>query len=146
MTWSVFYGQKIGPNDGYEPELFNELEVVDKQRNLRTTYGLVNVEPKLQDLQLKYLQALMTHKNPYTGLRPVDNPEIAVVEFQNEDTVFFFNPLNGLKDARSGRCTPSGCGNGGSSGPKPSMALRRPSTKPGASSAAATTGPPGTWN
>jgi len=94
MTWSVFYGHKIGPGDGYEKELFDELEVADPGRGLRTTYGLVNIEPKLQDLQLGYLKVLLGHTNPYTGLRPVDDPGLAVIEFQNEDCVFFHNPLS----------------------------------------------------
>ncbi len=100
MTWSVFYGQKISPADGYPAELFAELDVVDQQNNLRNTYGLVNISPKLQELQLEYLQALLLHKNPYTGLRAVDDPELAVLEFQNEDCVFFHFPLNELPDGK----------------------------------------------
>ncbi len=94
MTWSVFYGHKIGPGDGYDKDLFDELEVSDPARNLRTTYGLVNIEPKLQDLQLGYLRILLGRKNPYTGLRPLDDPGLAVIEFQNEDCVFFHMPLS----------------------------------------------------
>jgi hypothetical protein len=97
MTWSVFYGQKIGPADGYEPELFNELDVADPAKNLRNTYGLVNIEPKLQELQADYLKALLLHKNAYTGLRPVDDPGLAVLEFQNEDCIFFHFPLGSLQ-------------------------------------------------
>ena len=96
MTWSVFYGQKIGPADGYPAELFAELDQVDPQRNLRNTYGLVNIESKLQDLQLEYLKAILLHKNPYTDLRPVDDPGLAVLEFQNEDCIFFHFPLGEL--------------------------------------------------
>ncbi len=96
MTWSVFYGQRIGPADGYPAELFAELDQVDAQHNLRNTYGLVNVERPLQDLQLAYLKALLLHKNPYTGLRPVDDPGLAVLEFQNEDCIFFHFPLGDL--------------------------------------------------
>ncbi len=94
MTWSVFYGLPVGAADGYDKELFDELDVVDAAKGLRNSYGLVNVEPKLQDLQLRYLKVLMHHKNPYTGLRPVDDPGLAVVEFQNEDCIFFHFPLS----------------------------------------------------
>ncbi len=97
MTWSVFYGVIVGPSDGYPPELFAELEVRDKTRNLRSGYGLTNSERGLQDLQLRYLKAILLHKNPYTGLRYVDDPGLAVLEFQNEDCVFFYNPLNELR-------------------------------------------------
>jgi hypothetical protein len=96
MTWSVFYGNPISVQDGYDRELFDELEVVNAEKGLRNTYGLVNVEPKLQALQLQYLKALLSHKNPYTGLRAVDDSSLAVIEFQNEDCIFFYFPLNDL--------------------------------------------------
>ena len=41
---------------------------------------------------------LLQHKNPYTGLRYADDPALAVVEMQNEDSVFFWNPLGELAD------------------------------------------------
>ena len=63
MDWSVFYPLQISREDGYDPDLFKELEVKDKAHDTRGTYGLVNVEPRLQDIQLKYLTALLTHKN-----------------------------------------------------------------------------------
>jgi hypothetical protein len=100
MTWSVFYGYKISEADGYDKDLFQELEAAGPQRGLRNTYGFVNIEPKLQDLQLRYLKVLMLHKNPYTGLRPVDDPALAVVEFQNEDCIFFHFPLNPMAEGK----------------------------------------------
>ena len=39
---------------------------------------------------------MLQHKNPYTGLRYVDDPALATVEMQNEDSVFFWNPLGEL--------------------------------------------------
>ncbi len=50
----------------------------------------------MQDLQIDYLKAVLLHKNPYTGLRPVDDPGLAVLEFQNEDCIFFHFPLGDL--------------------------------------------------
>lgn len=100
MTWSVFYGQRVGPGDGYDPELFNELPVVDPKKNLRNSTGLVNFEPKLQQLQARYLETLLLHKNPYTGLRPIDDPELAVLEFQNEDCIFWHHPLGSLRTGK----------------------------------------------
>ena len=96
MTWSVFYPLLISAEDGYDPELFAELEV--REGGLRWTYGLVNIEPKLQELQLKYVTALLNHTNAYTGLRYADDPELAVIEIQNEDCVFWGYPLNELND------------------------------------------------
>jgi len=97
MTWSVFYPLLIGPDDGYPRELFEELPVRNQERNLRSTSGLVNFERELQDLQLRYVRALLNHRNPYTGLRYKDDPALAVVEVHNEDNVFFHSPLNDLR-------------------------------------------------
>ncbi len=99
-TWSMFYPFLVGPEDGYDAELFEELEVKDSKRGLRGTYGLVNFERKLQDLELAYWKAVLLHKNPYTGLRYVDEPALAVVELQNEDCAFFHFPLNVLKEGK----------------------------------------------
>ena len=97
MTWSVFYPLMISEDDGYDPELFAELE---GRGGLKSTSGLVNIEPKLQELQWRYVQKLLTHKNPYTGLRYVDDPALAVVEVHNEDCIFWHGPLNTLEAAQ----------------------------------------------
>ncbi|MFC1672463.1 beta-galactosidase, partial [Planctomycetota bacterium] len=90
MTWSVFYPLVISKGDGYPPDLFAELE--DGR-----TYGLVNISRRLQDLQIRYVRALLEHRNPYTGLVYRDDPALAVLEVHNEDCVFFHNPLNTLQ-------------------------------------------------
>ncbi|NLF39218.1 hypothetical protein GX586_07220 [bacterium] len=94
MTWSVFYPLLVSADDGYDPELFAELE--EKENGLRSASGLVNVERGLQDLQLKYVAALLEHTNAYTGLCYADDPALAVLEIQNEDCVFWGAPLNVL--------------------------------------------------
>jgi hypothetical protein len=95
-TWSVFYPLVISKGDGYPPELFAEL---DKGR----TYGFVNMSRQLQDLQLKYVEKLLAHKNPYTGLAYRDDPALAVLEIHNEDCIFFHNPLNLLSGGKPGK-------------------------------------------
>ena len=97
-TWSVFYPLLIGPDDGYPPELFSELE--SRPGGLRSTSGLVNFERQLQDLQLKYLTALLNHRNPYTGLKYIDDPALAVIETHNEDCAFWHAPLNVLREGK----------------------------------------------
>ena len=37
---------------------------------------------------LAWLMVLLTHKNPYTGLRYVEDPALAIVETHNEDCIF----------------------------------------------------------
>jgi len=94
MTWSVFYPLRISADDGYPPELLAELEKGGD--GLYGTYGLVNISRQLQDLQFKYVKALLSHVNPYTKLAYKDDPALAVLEIHNEDCVFFHNPLTGL--------------------------------------------------
>ena len=88
-AWSVFYHFTIGPDAGYPAELYAELPKGD-------TYGLITASPKLWEIRNKWLVAMLQHKNPYTGLRYVDDPALATVEMQNEDSIFFWNPLGEL--------------------------------------------------
>jgi hypothetical protein len=44
-------------------------------------------EPRMIDLQKNYARDLLTHFNPYTKTRYVDEPCIAVIEINNEDTL-----------------------------------------------------------
>jgi hypothetical protein len=89
--WSVFYHFTIGRDAGYA--LFDDLEGKGDQRD---TYGVITAAPKLWEIRNKTLVALLDHKNPYTGLRYADDPALAIVEMQNEDSIFFWNPLGEL--------------------------------------------------
>lgn len=95
--WSVFYHFTIGPEDGYPAELYAELEGKPERKD---TYGFITLSPKLWEIRNKTLIALLQHKNPYTGLRYVDDPALAVVEMQNEDSVFFWNPLGWIAEGK----------------------------------------------
>ena len=96
--WSVFYHFPISASDGYDAELFAELEPMGG-KGLRDTYGLITMSPKLWGIRTKVLISLLDHKNPYTGLRYADDPALLCVEFQNEDSIFFWNPLGELSNA-----------------------------------------------
>lgn len=50
---------------------------------------VAHYDPKMIDLQKEYMRSLLYHKNPYTGLRYVDEPQIAMSEVINEDSVFY---------------------------------------------------------
>ena len=97
-TWSVFYPLLVGSDDGYPGELFAELE--RRGNGLRSASGLVNVERQLQDLQLRYLNVVLDHQNPYTGLKYIDDPALAVIETHNEDCIFWHAPLNDLREGK----------------------------------------------
>jgi len=47
-------------------------------------------DERMIELQKEFATKLLTHRNPYTGLRYVDDPAIAVVETTNENGVFYF--------------------------------------------------------
>lgn len=88
--WSVFYHWTIGPKSGYP--LYDDLPGGE----LRDTYGVIAGAPKLWELRNQVLVELLTHKNSYTGLRYADDPALAVVEMNNEESIFFWNPLGEL--------------------------------------------------
>ncbi|HZP80457.1 MAG TPA: hypothetical protein VFB21_02350 [Chthonomonadaceae bacterium] len=44
----------------------------------------------LIELQKEYATHLLTHRNPYSGLRPVDDPALALVEICNEHGFFLY--------------------------------------------------------
>lgn len=47
-------------------------------------------DERMIELQKDYATKLLTHRNPYTRLRYVDEPAIAVLETTNENSVFYF--------------------------------------------------------
>ncbi len=47
-------------------------------------------DERMIELQKDYATKLLTHRNPYTKLRYVDDPAIAVVEITNENSLFYF--------------------------------------------------------
>ncbi len=53
-------------------------------------------DERMIELQKDYATKLLTHRNPYTGLRYVDDPAIAVVETTNENSIFYFFNMSGL--------------------------------------------------
>jgi len=62
-----------------------------------TDYALVDdgakivahYDPRMIELQKEYMRNLLCHKNAYTGVRYVDEPQIALSEVINEDSVFY---------------------------------------------------------
>ncbi|MFB3789498.1 MAG: carbohydrate binding domain-containing protein [bacterium] len=67
-------GRKVVEADGFP------------QANLLPTYdkGIDHYYPRHIELQKQYARDLLTHKNPYTGNRYVEEPAIAIVELNNE--------------------------------------------------------------
>ena len=49
--------------------------------------GVDNFDRKMIEFQKKYAKDLLTHVNPYTGKAYVDDPGVAIVEINNENSV-----------------------------------------------------------
>jgi hypothetical protein len=47
-------------------------------------------DPKLIALQMQYAKMLLTHVNPYTGLSPVNDPDLVMLEICNENGMFLY--------------------------------------------------------
>lgn len=50
--------------------------------------GLDNFEPRMIELQKEYASKLLTHINPYTGLAYSNDPCVAMIEINNENSLF----------------------------------------------------------
>lgn len=107
MDWSPVYPHAITPADGYPAELYAELPDAPTW-NLppgttgKSTSGYVNFMPQLQAAEWAWLQALLAHTNPNTGLRYADDPALAIIEVHNEDSIFWHYPLNALESGQDG--------------------------------------------
>ncbi len=64
--------------DGYE----------DKDN--RHPFGLLFFNPRMRQLYRGWVRALLDTRNPHTGLKLGQDPAVAMVEIQNEDSLFFW--------------------------------------------------------
>lgn len=48
--------------------------------------GIPIINERLAQLQMEYAREMLTHVNPYTGLRLVDDPAVVTVQMTNEDS------------------------------------------------------------
>jgi len=77
---NLHVSRQFGEADGFENVA--ELPKYDK--------GVDNYEPRMIQLQREYAKDLLTHYNPYTRTRYVDEPCIAMVELNNENSLLQF--------------------------------------------------------
>ncbi len=106
MIWSPFWPHWVSADEGVPSALWDELRTAEESsrrapphgENARDTYGYVSFVEELQQSEWAWMEALLTHENPYTGLRYVDDPALAILEIHNEDSIFFHAPLNPLAD------------------------------------------------
>jgi len=58
--------------------------------------SLVFFDPTLKAAYKSWLKALLTEQNPYTGVALAQDPALAIIELQNEDSMLFWN-INDVK-------------------------------------------------
>ena len=61
-------------------------------------WGLLFFDPKLQAAYKSWMKQMLTEKNPNTGLALAQDPTLAVIEIQNEDSLLFWT-AQGIKGA-----------------------------------------------
>ena len=60
------------------------------------------LDPGAAQLERKWASTLLSHVNPLTGLRLADEPQLAVIEFVQEQSLYYYwtlNKLNYIDDA-----------------------------------------------
>jgi hypothetical protein len=65
----------------------------------QSAQGLLFFDPTLQKAYRAWLRKLLTEKNPYTGIALVDDPSVAILQLQNEDSLLFWS-FNSIKGAQ----------------------------------------------
>jgi len=81
VTLTLYWGQSftVPPQWG--------LEGVTNKDN---PWGLLFFNPKLQQAYKAWLKALLARPNPYTGVPLANEPALAVIQLQNEDSLLFY--------------------------------------------------------
>jgi len=59
-----------------------------------TPWGLLFFNPSLQQGYKAWLKALLARPNPYTGIPLANEPAVAVIQLQNEDSLLFYTAQN----------------------------------------------------
>jgi hypothetical protein len=86
---SPTFGVKIGPGDIHRVPFHKEIGDITKSKRIRATYGAVYLSEEIQDLQIDQTVNVLSHVNPYTGIKYADDPAIFCVELFNEDAVLW---------------------------------------------------------
>ena len=47
-------------------------------------------DERIIKLEMEYITKYLTHRNPYTGLRYVDDPAVAIVQYSNENSITWY--------------------------------------------------------
>jgi hypothetical protein len=98
----IFINMNLNVSRMFKP--FDGVAYADSVKNYGTDYFKVITyfDPYLILLQKEYAQQLLTHVNPYTGKALVNDPVMAMVETNNENSLYRGWKENILKPIKSG--------------------------------------------
>ena len=98
----VFINMNLNVSRMFKP--FDGVVYADSVKNFGTDFFKVITyfDPYLIQLQKEYAQQLLTHVNPYTGKALVNDPVMAMVETNNENSLYRGWKQNILKPIKSG--------------------------------------------
>lgn len=88
---------KPGEEDAARVPYLAEFEKSGGRFNPR--HGALFISEELQDLIAEQLRAILTHKNPHTGLAYAEDPALAYVELYNEDSALFGGVTNVMRQS-----------------------------------------------
>jgi len=83
MTLSPYYAMPVKPQPKWH--------LPDGSKDM---HGLLFFHPRLQAAYKAWLRALLVPRNPYTGIALKDEPAVAIIQFQNEDSLLFWTVSN----------------------------------------------------
>ncbi len=86
LTVSPYYYKRLQPNPNWKVP-----------QDSRSFSGLLFFDPEVKQAYKTWLKDLLTPINPHTGIALKDDPAIAIIQLQNEDSLLFwtFNQLKG---------------------------------------------------
>jgi hypothetical protein len=58
--------------------------------NNKAPFALLYFDPRMQEIYKSWARALLTTKNPYTGVPLAKEPAVGIIEIINEDSLFFW--------------------------------------------------------
>ncbi len=80
MTISPYWAGSVKPKPGWA-----------SPREGTDMHGLLFFDPELQRAYKEWLRAIYVPVNPYTGIALKDDPAVAIIQIQNEDSLLFWS-------------------------------------------------------
>jgi len=98
MLLSAHFGAlKLGPAERATVPYLEEFGAFDGEKRIITPHSAIHYSPELQQVQIRQMVNLLSHKNPYTGLTYAEDPAIGFVEIINEQSILFYTTMAPLK-------------------------------------------------